>query len=311
MGYFISPKLDIVFKALFVSHKELLPSFLSAVLDVPESSLTEISIVNSELLPDKETGKYGRLDLSLKLNNQLIDIEMQVSTFPEYRKRCLFYWAKQFTGDIQQGEEYDTLKSAIAIHILNFNMFEDARYAREIRLKDTETGEIFSRDLGLYFLELPKVDGIRSGSPATDKKKLWMQFFKAETEEDFDMLSNTQVPEIKSAVNVILDMSQDALMRARIASREAELHDRATIQKHEKEKIRAAAEARGIAKGIAKGRAEGIAKGREKGMAKGRSEGEMMAKKDLVHALMKKGFSLTDALQLTQLDEATFNAIQE
>ena len=82
-----------------------------------------------------------------------------------------------------------------------------------------------------------------------------MQLINAESEEELDMLKQTNIPEIQDSIVIIKKMSNDELLREATRLREKALHDRAT----ELEDAIAEGEARGMAKGKAEGKAEGIA----------------------------------------------------
>ena len=69
------------------------------------------------------------------------------------------------------------------------------------------------------------------------------------------MLSNTQVPEIKKAVNVIREMSDDERIKEMVRFREKARHEEATRLEE--------AQQRGLAQGMEKGLAKGMEKGRE------------------------------------------------
>lgn len=44
---------------------------------------------NPELPPESLEGKFSRLDLNLKVNNRLVNVEIQVKNEPDYRDRTL------------------------------------------------------------------------------------------------------------------------------------------------------------------------------------------------------------------------------
>ena len=78
-----------------------------------------------------------------------------------------------------------------------------------------------------------------------------MQFLNASSEEDFEMLKQTNVPIMNKAVNVIYDLSEDTRIREMARMREKALHDEASAL--------ANAENKGIEKGISIGEAKGRA----------------------------------------------------
>lgn len=96
-----------------------------------------------------------------------------------------------------------------------------------------------------------------------NSRELWLQFINADSEEEFEMISQTNVPIMKKAVNVIYDMSEDTKIREIARLREKALHDEASALKNAKEE--------GKEEGRAEGRAEGIEVGMAKGIAKERA----------------------------------------
>ena len=74
------------------------------------------------------------------------------------------------------------------------------------------------------------------------------------------MISQTNVPIMKKAVNVIYDMSEDTRIREIARLREKAMHDEASALNHAK------------AEGIEEGMAQGMTKGIAQGMTKGKNE---------------------------------------
>ena len=137
----LSPKSDVVFKKLFTENLDLLKSFVSSALNIPDEEITGLKIINSEMVPEESDGKFSRLDLNLSYRNTLVDIEIQLRHTPDYRDRVLFYWAKLHTSELKSGETYDNLKKTISINIIDFNMFKDREdYHTEIGATILDTG---------------------------------------------------------------------------------------------------------------------------------------------------------------------------
>jgi len=232
----ISAKLDIIFKKLFSEHEDLLQDFLEKILDFPTGSIKIIKIVNSELTPEAIGSKFSRLDLNMKVDDKLINVEMQVRNEPDFRDRSLFYWSKLYTSELKEGEEYGALKQAITINIINFNMFDGDDYHTEVGTIIKGTGEVFSDKFKMHFFELKKV----SKKPnASNRKELWLQFLNADSEEDFEMVNQTNVPIMQKAVSLIYDMSSDAQIREAARLREKALHDEASALKGARDEGRA------------------------------------------------------------------------
>ena len=227
----VSAKLDIIFKKLFTENKDMLHSFVASMLDVPQESISDIVITNPELPPETLAGKFSRLDLSLKVDDRLVNVEIQVKNDTDYRDRTLFYWAKLYSSELKSGEEYSELKQTITINIINFNMFGGDDYHTEIAAMIKGTGEVFSDKFSIHFFELKKVG--KKPDPE-NSRKLWLQFINADSEEDLEMISRTNVPIMQKAVNVIYDMSEDTKIREIARLREKALHDEASAIKNAK-----------------------------------------------------------------------------
>ena len=272
----VSAKLDIIFKKIFTENVDMLQSFLADILDIPYDDIQDIIVAKQELTPETIDGKFSRLDLNLKVSDKLINVEIQLKGDNDYRDRTLFYWAKLYTSELKSGETYGQLKKTICINIIHFNMFDRSDYHTEIVSSIKDTGEIFSDKFSIHFFELKKVG--KEVNP-NNRRELWMQFLNADSEEEFEVLKQTNVPIMNKAVNIIYDLSEDTKIREMARLREKALHDEASAL--------ANAENKGIEKGIsigeAKGRAEGEAKGRaeernlliEKMRQRGMSEDEI------------------------------------
>ena len=251
----VSPKIDVVFKKVF-GEKDILSKFLSDVLDMPAIDPDDITVANQELVPDDTKGKFCRLDLKLKVKDELVNVEIQLRSQSDYRDRALFYWAKLFTSELESGKPYGDLKKTITINILDFNLFGHEPYCCKVVPMVEETREVFSDKFGIYFFELKKVSGLIEPKALKDRKMLWMQFLNADTKEAFDMINQTEVPEIKHAVNLVYDMSKDSRIRELVRMRETAMHDEASF----------------LADARNEGKAEGIEIGEKKGRAEEREK---------------------------------------
>ena len=223
----VKAKLDVIFKKLFTDHKDLLKDFISEILDIPIEKIQDLVIISPELPPETASGKFSRLDLSLRTDEQLINVEIQIRNHRNFRDRTLFYWSKLYTSELEEGDEYGELKKAIAVNIIDFKMFDGKdNYHTEVQAIVKETGEVFSDKFGIHFFELKKLG--KKFDP-NNKKVLWLQFINAESEEEFEMIKNTEVPTMQKAVRVIYEMSEDAEIRELARIREKALHDEATF----------------------------------------------------------------------------------
>lgn len=251
----VKAKLDIVFKQIFSTNEDLLKALLSALLTIPEETITHLHINNTEMLPDTPDYKYAYLDLNVQVDDRLVNIELQVENDNDFIDRTLFYWSKLYTRDLKKGHEYDELKQTLSINILDYNLFDCKEFHSAYKLMEETRHDVLTDKCAIHFFELKKLGEDIS---AMDKMKLWLKYIKAETEEELDMLDNTGVPEIKKAVTIIRDLNNDTEMRQRALEREMLLHDKASALGKAKRD--------GIKEGKAEERAELINKMRKSGM---------------------------------------------
>ncbi len=245
----VKAKLDIIFKKIFGTkgNEDVLSSFLSGVLEIPQNDIGEIKIKNTEMLPEQVNGKFSRMDLAMKVKNKMINIEIQLKEQADFNDRTLFYWSKLYSGELKSGDEYGELKETICINIINFNMFDCSEYHSHFKVMEKIRHEILSEKFAIHFFELKKINRKEKGKTPME---LWLQFINAETQEDLDMLKTTEIPEIQKAVLIIEELSEDEKIQEIARLREKQMHDEATALGHAKRE--------GIAEGKEKGRVEGI-----------------------------------------------------
>ena len=247
----VKAKLDIIFKTMFSKseNEDILHSFLSTMLELPYDSIQKIVIQNSEILPETITGKFSRLDLKMQVDDKLVNVEMQIKNEPDFNDRVLYYWSKLYSGDLKSGDEYGDLKQSISINIINFNMFECPEFHSCFKVLEVNRHELLTDKCAIHFFELKKIN---KKINKNNRMELWLQLINAESEEELEMLRQTNVPEIQKAVMVIHQMSEDEKIQELARLREKALHDEASALGH----ARREGEQIGMEKGIEKGKEE-------------------------------------------------------
>ncbi len=247
---------DVVFKALFGQHDDILKEFLSDTLDIPLGEITGLQVLNPEIVPKTNDGKLTRLDIKLIAGNRNIDIEMQKASEDDYRERILFYWARMYGQSLSKGEPYRNLNQAISLNILNFNMFECPEYHSFFSVRENTRNELFSDKLALHFFELKKVGGSLN---ADDRKRLWLQLIKADSDEELRELEKVKVPIIQKSVETVYNLNSDTRVQelARIQEEADEMYVSGMYN----------AEQRGMKQGREQERTEMIAKMKRSGMS--------------------------------------------
>lgn len=253
---FTGAKLDIVFKMIMTQNKEILKYFVSAMLEMPAEDIKDITILNPKLLPADVDGKKPELDLKLQVCDKIVDVEVQLCNKKAYPERSLYYWAKLYSEQLDQGENYDLLPRTICINILDFVLFHNcpSPYS-EFQLLEKDRHTRLTDRLSIMFCELNKIDDVIDPD---DRKKLWLQFIKADSEEELNMLNNTGVREIKDAIVTLHEMTSDELNRSMIAQRKKDIADRIAEIEFAKDEGIEQGKARERAATAARMRADGV-----------------------------------------------------
>ena len=174
----LSPKLDVVFQALFgeVGNERITKAFLQEILKekIDKIELNVNPILRRETIEDK----MGVLDVVAKINNkQNVDIEMQMISNEKLPERILYYWARLFSKGIKKGEDYEKLEKTIAILITNekIEKFEKLKYHTEWKIFETENKkEILTDKLEIHIIELEKIE--ERSQESNDKLLDWLYF---------------------------------------------------------------------------------------------------------------------------------------
>ncbi|WP_341735452.1 Rpn family recombination-promoting nuclease/putative transposase [Microcoleus sp. CAWBG640] len=218
---FINPKTDYAFKKIFGSSesKDILISFLNALIYEGNSTIQDLEIINPNLPPKVEGLKDSYLDVKAKLNNgTLVIIEMQVLNVQSFGKRVFYNAAKTYAFQLQAAQGYRLLKPVIALTITDFEMFPESEdFSSRFVLKEVNKNFTYpENDLDLVFVELPKFTK-EEGQLETLADK-WIYFMK-------NARSLTSVPETMDSIPEI-HQAFDIANQARLSREELEDLDR-------------------------------------------------------------------------------------
>lgn len=280
----VKPKIDVVFKKLFGSPENIhiLKAFIASMLDIDKNRITDIRIESSELPPDFADEKFGRVDIKCTIDNSYtINIELQACWYQDYKDRTLFYWSKLFTMGFKRGSAYGELRETICINILGFNLFSTDDYHSLFRIKETSRDEYLTDKFAIHFYELNKLPP-KTADNFDNPVLQWLWLINSETKEELDMLTDSNIPEIKDAVNVVSYFSKDEQMRIDAFEREMAILDHAAE--------------------IAAAKKSGIAEGKLEGKAEGKIEGKLEGKAEAIRALMDNlGSTADEAMDMLRI----------
>lgn len=291
----LSPKLDIVFQALFgeVGSEQITSKFLEAILNQKIESI-DLS-KNIILRRDYPDDKLGILDIIAKINNsEYCNIEMQVAEQEEIIDRLLFYWGKVYTEQIKSGHSYDTLQKTIVILIANFNVkgLETLEYHTSWKIiEEKYRTTILTEKLEFHIIELPKIIGISNDN---DNLLDWLLFLdNPKSERVIEKMKENK--ELKQANEKLNTLSQDEKMK-----RLAELREKAIYE------YNTAANSgfkRGMKNGLEEGIRQGIEQGIEKGIEQGIEKGKKSKAKEIALELLKNNVSIEIIKNTTGLSD--------
>ena len=221
-NFLMSPKVDYCFKEL-LAYPEIRKGFVAAILNKEPEEIAETTLMPTILSKDTEDGKYGILDVRVRMKNcSKIDLEMQVAPFEFWNNRVIFYLSKMYAEQVKEGDKYKNLKPCIHVSILNFNLFhEDRTCFREIAFCDLTTKQKYTDLLEIYVLELKKLPQEQKEEPLIIK---WMRFLAAESREDFEKMAGED-NYINEAYEVLQKLSADERKRLEYEARQKAIRD--------------------------------------------------------------------------------------
>lgn len=157
---FVDVKNDIAFRKIFGNEKKtvIIISFLNAVLQLEDDRKIEsVSFVNPYQFPRIAGEKASIIDVLAKdqKGRQFI-VEMQMTSAEGFDKRVQYYICKEYSTQIESGEEYVELKPTYFVGILDFTFFDSPEYLSNHIILNGKTYEHKLKDISFTFIELKK-----------------------------------------------------------------------------------------------------------------------------------------------------------
>ncbi len=181
---FIDVRTDFAFKKVFGSEesKEILISFLNAILNFGKNPIVDLTIINPYQMPLVEGLKETYVDIKAKLENgTTVIIEMQAYNQGGFGKRIQSNLAQTYSTQLQSGDKYVKHNPTIALTITDFVMLHDDKLKSSVitSFKFMETSQLVLfpyNQMEMVFVELPKFEKTESElSSMADK---WIYFIK-------------------------------------------------------------------------------------------------------------------------------------
>ncbi len=160
---YINPYTDFGFKKLFGTemNKDLLISFLNALLVGKEKPITDIHYLNTEHLGEYAGKRSSIFDVYCQAEDgSHFIVEMQKGQQYYFKDRTVYYAASVIREQAPKGVWDYRLQDVYAVSILNFILpesnFPDDSYRNEVVLMDKEYKQVFYDKLTFVYLEMPK-----------------------------------------------------------------------------------------------------------------------------------------------------------
>lgn len=159
---FADVKNDIAFRKIFGNEQNTAPliSFLNASLELEgDSRVVSVSIANPYQFPRIAGEKATILDVrATDQSGRKFVVEMQVADKTGFDKRVQYYISRDYSMQIDKGEDYPLLSPAYFIGILDFPFGTDTNYHTRHLILNKTTQEHLLKDIQFSFIELPKFD---------------------------------------------------------------------------------------------------------------------------------------------------------
>ena len=160
---YINPYTDFGFKKLFGTemNKDLLISFLNALLDIGKNRITDVQCLNSENLGAGQDDRRSVFDVYCKTKDgSRFIVEMQKAEQSYFKDPSVYYATTPIRDQAKKGQWDYHLENVYTVGILNFvfpnNEYPADSYRHVIKLKDVEDNHVFYDKLTFVYLEMPK-----------------------------------------------------------------------------------------------------------------------------------------------------------
>ena len=294
---FVDIKNDIAFRKIFGNDEKTAPliSFLNAALQLEGNDQVEsVTLVNPYQFPRIRGEKASVLDVrAVDHSGRIFVVEMQVAEKNGFDKRVQYYISRDYSMQINIGDDYPVLNPAYFIGILDFPFGEGDKYNTHHLILEKETYEHLLTDIQFAFIQLPKFNlGIDELVTPIDK---WTYFIKNATKLTF-------IPEFAQAdeglkTAFIAADKHNWTKEEWIAYDNTMIKARDVIQ--EKLFVIEKAETIGLEKGRIKGKLEGKIEGKIEGNLEGKKEKEI----ELILGMDYEGFKIPQIARITHKSE--------
>ncbi len=210
---------DYLFRALMQRNTNVLKSLICSLLHLDPDDVVSVTILNPIELGETIDEKNYILDIKVDLNGHTtINLELQVINEGNWPERSLCYLCRVF-DNLNRGEDYEDVRPAIQIGLLDFTLFEDSpEFFANYYLMNEKNHRIYSDKFRLSVLDLTHID-LATKEDRAHQIDRWAALFKAATWEELKMLAENN-RYIEDAVATVRQLTQEEKIRQQCEARE-------------------------------------------------------------------------------------------
>ena len=196
--------------------KEILEALLSTIFNERVEILQFIPV---ELSLDTESERKKTLDVLVRVNNSIINVEMNAQGLSEIVKiRNLSYLCKLFSNNIKKGEGIDTETKFLQINLI-YNYKRAKRLMNKVYLKD-EDG-IYTENFGTWNVYMEKAEEICYNNEEERKRLRYLLMLNMTPEELKDFFPEDEI--IKKFRDEIMRLNSDTKFIREISEEEEKI----------------------------------------------------------------------------------------
>ena len=263
--------------------------FLNATLGrSDENRLSSVEILEDKTFSPEFLGnKASILDIRARLyDGTMVNIEVQLRNLGNMDKRSLFYWSREYSKGIKEGEDYTILPNVITINIIDFEFLEAENFHTVFHLReDKEKDFVLTGVLEIHFLDMVKWRRLREKDLANEPLHRWLTWF-----------DESSPPELVAEV-----VKMDNAIRLAEEKQEYVLSDEDAIRAYERRQKMQWDLNSLENSALLKGRTEGHAKGLAEGHAEGEAVGFERANLEIARKMKARGRPLAEIAEYTDL----------
>ena len=211
MAKYLDPKADLTFKKVFGEHKNLVISFLNALLPLDTGKRVEtIEYLPSGFVPRTPLTDYTLLDvLCEETGGRKFIVEMQVSLSMGYKRHAILRHGKVYVWQRSLAEKYTMPMDVYSLCFANFVFdSDDDGYCHHYPQVRYYTNDVLLEGLHLVVVELQKFK--EKSIAENDMRVLWLRFL-SEIDEKTRRAPQALMdnPQVNQALGIIEEAEYD------------------------------------------------------------------------------------------------------